>query len=101
MDLGHRPSSKQNYYCIAAKRNFCEWPDFCSQKKYLRFLNIISTARYLEVIWTHKCVLAFIFANAFAIAKFAKLNDSYTIQYNIMSGCKEVKLKAMANKICY
>ena len=69
------------YYCIAeftARIIFCEWPEFCSQKKYLQFLNIISTAKYIEDIWS-KNVLALIFANAFLISKYAKLSYKFLL----------------------
>ena len=36
----------------------------------------IHKKRYMESIWSHKCVLALIFASTFKITKFTKLKDS-------------------------
>ena len=58
---------------IYCKKKFLRIAWFLLTEEKFEIFNIISTARYIEDVWTQKCVLALIFANAFQIAHFAKL----------------------------
>ena len=58
-----------------ARRNICQSHDFALRRNFYNFNYGIHNKRYKEDIWIQKHVLTSVFANAFKVAKFAKLKD--------------------------
>ena len=61
------------FYC---QKKYLRITNFLSEEIFVIFDNCVHNRRYIEDVWTQKCVLALIFVNALAIAKFIKLKDS-------------------------